>query len=353
VLHDIGFILAGLAVLIAGGQLLVKGASRLALALGIAPLIVGLTIVAFGTSAPEIAVAIQSSLAGKTDLLLGNAVGSNIYNVLFILGVCATITPLAVAPRLIRLDVPIMVGAALTLLLMAQDGALNRLDGSILIGALLAYTFFVSVQSRNETTRVKDDYADQIDASIHPDRRVWSHGVFLLAGLAMLGLGSELLIRGAVAIAQALGVTEVIIGMTVVTIGTTAPELSACLVAAWKGERDIAVGNIVGSNLFNILAVLGVGALVAPQGIDVGSRMLSVNFVRPIRADGRDLRARARVFQRGQTFTVAGAEVFNADGKTVATASSSSILLPGRPYPDPRDILGEFPIAAASSSFES
>ena len=230
----IGLILAGLAILIVGAQLLVKGASRLALALGIAPLIVGLTIVAFGTSAPELAVSIQSSLAEKTDLLLGNAVGSNIYNVLFILGVCATITPLAVAPQLIRLDVPIMVGAALTLLLMAQDRVLNRLDGAILIGALVAYMLFVIVQTRKEKTRVKDDYAEQIDESIRPNHRFWLHGLFILAGLALLGLGSDLLIGGAVAIAQALGVAEVIIGMTVVTIGTTAPEFRR---AWWRRGR--------------------------------------------------------------------------------------------------------------------
>jgi cation:H+ antiporter len=152
---------------------------------------------------------------------------------------------------------------------------LNRMDGVILICALIAYTLFIIIQSRKEKTRVKDDYAEQIDESIRPDHRFWLHSLFILAGLALLGLGSDLLIGGAVAIAQALGVAEVIIGMTVVTIGTTAPELSACLVAAWKGERDIAVGNIVGSNLFNILAVLGVGAVVAPQGIEVGPRMLS------------------------------------------------------------------------------
>src|SRR5499426_165478 len=293
-LRNIGLIIAGLAILIVGAQLLVKGTSRLAL--GIAPLIVGLTIVAFGTSAPELAVSIQSSLAEKTDLLLGNVVGSSIYNVLFILGVCATITPLAVAPQLIRLDVPIMVGAGLTLLLMAQDGVLNRLDGAILLGALVAYMLFVIVQSRKETTGVKDDYAEQIDESIRPDCRFWLHGLFILVGLALLSQGSDLLIGGAVAIAQAMGVAEVIIGMTVVTIGTTAPELSACLVAAWKGERDIAVGNVVGSNLFNILAVLGVGALVAPQGMGVGPRMLSfgtrvVNIV---------LDARLAVFSAGR-----------------------------------------------------
>lgn len=274
-MRNIGLILAGLAILIVGAQLLVKGASRLALALGIAPLVVGLTIVAFGTSAPELAVSIQSSLSNKTALLLGNVVGSNIYNVLFILGVCATVTPLAVAPQIIRFDVPIMVGAALTLWLMAQDAVLNRLDGAILIAALAAYTSFVIVQSRKEKALVKNDYAEQINEAVRPDRRFWLHGLFILGGLALLGLGSDLLVGGAVAIAEAMGVAEVIIGMTVVTIGTTAPELSACLVAASKGERDIAVGNIVGSNLFNIFAVVGIGAAIAPQGIEVGPRMLS------------------------------------------------------------------------------
>ena len=274
-LPDIGFILAGLAVLIVGANLLVKGASQLALALGIAPLVVGLTVVAFGTGAPELAVGIQSSLANKTGLLLGNAVGSNIYNVLFILGVCAIVTPLAVAPQIIRFDIPILIGAGLTLWLMARDTVVSRTDGAVLIAGLIVYTIFVIVQSRRETARVEKDYAAQLDEASRPDRRFWLHGLFIVGGLALLTVGSDLLIRGAVAIAEAMGLAEVIVGMTVVTLGTTAPELSACLVAAWKGQRDIAVGNIVGSNLFNILAVVGVGGAVAPHGVEVGERMIS------------------------------------------------------------------------------
>jgi cation:H+ antiporter len=279
-LQNFGLIFAGLALLVAGAQLLVRGASRLALALGIPPLIVGLTVVAFGTSAPELAVAVQACLSDKTPIVLGNVIGSNIYNVLFILGVCASIAPLAVAPQLIRLDVPIMIGCAALLQFFAMDRVISRTEGFVLLGILVAYTTFVIVQSRREKKAVKEDYAEQMDDSMKPDKRFWLHGVYLLAGLALLGYGSDLLVSGAVAIAQKMNVSDVIIGMTVVTLGTTAPELSACLVASMRGERDIAVGNIVGSNIFNVLAVLGTGSVVAPHGIEVGERML--NFALPV-----------------------------------------------------------------------
>lgn len=279
---NLGMVLAGLALLICGAQALVSGASRLALALGISPLLVGLTVVAFGTGAPELSVSIQSSLGGNTSIVLGNVLGSNIYNVLFILGMCATITPLAVAPQLIRLDVPIMVACATALPFLSIDGRLGRLDGSLLVAGLLIYTTFTILQSRRERQNVATEYAGQMAAVAAPDRRFWRHGLFIAGGLGLLGLGSDLLVQGAVAIAQTLGVSESVIGMTVVTIGTTAPELSACLVAALKGERDIVVGNIVGSNIFNVLAVLGAGALLAPGGIEVGDRML--RFAMPVMA---------------------------------------------------------------------
>ncbi len=281
-IQNIGLILAGLALLVSGAQALVKGASKLALALGIPPLVVGLTIVAFGTSAPELAVSIQSCRSGQTAIVLGNVLGSNIYNVLFILGLCATITPLAVAPQLIRLDVPIMIGCASALPFLSLDHRLGRLDGALLLGALTVYTAFTIWQSRRERSDVRADYAQQLTDQARPDRRFWLHGLLIAGGLGLLGLGSDLLVKGAVAIAQALQVSETIIGMTVVTIGTTAPELAACLVAALKGERDLAVGNIIGSNIFNILAVLGVGALVAPGGMEVGDRMLT--FGMPVMA---------------------------------------------------------------------
>jgi cation:H+ antiporter len=281
-LQNAGLIVAGLMLLVGGAQALVKGASKLALALGIPPLVVGLTIVAFGTSAPELAVSVQSCRTGQSAIVLGNVLGSNIYNVLFILGICATITPLAVAPRLIRLDVPIMIGCAAALPFLSLDHRLGRLDGALLLGTLAAYTAFTIWQARRERKEVRADYAQQLSEQVHPDRRFWLHGLLIVGGLGLLGLGSDLLVQGAVAIAQALHVSEAVIGMTVVTIGTTAPELAACLVASLKGERDLAVGNIVGSNLFNILAVLGVGALVAPEGIEVSDRMLT--FGMPVMA---------------------------------------------------------------------
>jgi cation:H+ antiporter len=275
-------IVSGLMLLVAGAQALVRGSSKLALALGISPLVVGLTIVAFGTSAPELAVSIQSSLAGKSPIVLGNVLGSNIYNVLFILGMCATITPLAVAPQLIRLDVPIMIVCAAGLPLLCLDHRLSRGEGIGLLGALLLYTVFTVRQSRREQRKIAESYAGQMGPAARGDRRFWIHGLFIGAGLGLLGLGSDLLVKGAVAIAQAMNVSEAVIGMTVVTIGTTAPELSACIVAALRGERDIAVGNIVGSNIFNVLAVLGAGALVAPAGIEVPDRMLE--FGMPVMA---------------------------------------------------------------------
>lgn len=275
-------ILAGLALLVAGAQGLVKGASKLALGLGISPLVVGLTIVAFGTSAPELAVSIQSCRSGQSPIVLGNVLGSNIYNVLFILGICATITPLAVAPQLIRLDVPIMIACAVVLPFLSLDGRLGKGDGAFLIAGLVLYSWVTVRQSRKERKEVIADYAGQIDKSVRPDRRYWLHALLILIGLALLGLGSDLLVKGAVSIAQSFHVSEAVIGMTVVTIGTTAPELSACLVASLKGERDIAVGNIVGSNIFNILAVLGAGACVAPEGIQVSEGML--HFAMPVMA---------------------------------------------------------------------
>lgn len=281
-LQNLGLIVAGLALLVAGAQGLVRGASKLALALGISPLVVGLTIVAFGTSAPELAVSVQSCRSGNTSIVLGNVLGSNIYNVLFILGICAAITPLAVAPQLIRLDVPIMIACGVALPLLSLDRMLGRIDGGILVAGIAAYALFIIRQSRREKKAVAEDYGDQLEGAMRPDRRFWLHGILIAGGLALLGVGSDLLVKGAVAIAQSLGVSEAVIGMTVVTIGTTAPELSACLVAALRGERDIAVGNIVGSNIFNVLAVLGVGALVAPGGIAVSERML--DFGMPVMA---------------------------------------------------------------------
>jgi len=262
----------GLAVLIAGAQLLVRGASRLAVAVGISPLVVGLTVVAFGTSTPELAVSLRSCLANETSIVLGNVVGANVYNVLLILGLSAVLRPLAVSREMIRLDVPLMIGVSGLFWLMATGGRLTRLDGLVLVAGIVLYTVFLIRQSRKH---VADGKKRERRSEPEAGRAWWPHVAYVVTGLGLLAVGSTVLVGGAVATARALGVSELMIAMTVVTAGTTAPELTASLVATFRGERDIAVGNVVGSKIFNILAVLGAGAIVAPNGIAVEPEALA------------------------------------------------------------------------------
>jgi cation:H+ antiporter len=262
---------AGLGLLVLGAEWLVKGASRLAAALGISPLVIGLTVVAYGTSAPEMAVSVKSAWAGQPDLALGNVVGSNIFNVLFILGASAIITPLVVSSQLIRLEVPIMVGVSLLTLLLAGDGSVGRLDGAILFSLAVAYTAFQVRQSRKESATVREEYGREFG----PSRSATvANLAFIAAGLVLLVLGSRWLVNGAVAFAQALGVSELIIGLTIVAAGTSLPEVATSILAAFRGERDIAVGNVVGSSIFNILAVLGLAGLAAPSGLPAPAALL-------------------------------------------------------------------------------
>ena len=257
--------LAGLAALVAGANLLVRGASKLALSLGISPLVVGLTVVAFGTSAPEMAVSVGAVLDGQTDIALGNVVGSNIFNVLFILGASALIVPLVVHVQLIRQEVPIMIGVSLLLLTLALDGRLGLFDGALLFGLLIGYTVFLVVQSRRETQAANDEYAAEVrPAQAGAWDSTWPAQVALIAaGLAALVFGSQWLVTASIAIAKALGVSDIVIGLTIVAAGTSMPEVAASITAAIKGERDIAVGNVVGSNTFNILGCLGLSGLAA------------------------------------------------------------------------------------------
>jgi cation:H+ antiporter len=258
---------AGLAALIAGADVLVRGASRLALSLGISPLVVGLTVVAFGTSAPEVAVSVGAVLDGKADMALGNAVGSNIFNVLFILGLSAVIVPLVVNIQLIRQEVPIMLGASLLLLLLSLDGRLGMTDGLLLLASLVAYTVFLVVQSRRESQAAKDEYTQEF-AGKTPAAwmdRIWVQLLLIAIGLALLVLGSDWLVQAAVTIAQSLGVSDLVIALTIVSAGTSMPEVATSIMAAIKGERDIAVGNVVGSNTFNALGCMGIASLVSGQ----------------------------------------------------------------------------------------
>jgi len=256
----------------------VRGASRLAGALGISPLVIGLTVVAFGTSSPEAAVSVGSALGGQADIALGNVVGSNIFNVLFILGVSALVAPLAVSRRLVRLDAPLMVGVSVLLLALALDGSVGRLDGLLLFGGVAAYTLFAVWESRREGTGGAENTGVDPGVSSGAGRRVSAQLGLVVVGLGMLVLGSRWLVDGAVEIASAVGVSELIIGLTVVAAGTSLPEVATSVLAALRGERDIAVGNVVGSCIFNVLAVLGLTGLVAPDGIAVADAAITFDL---------------------------------------------------------------------------
>jgi cation:H+ antiporter len=260
---------AGLAALVVGSELLVRGASKLALSFGISPLVVGLTVVAFGTSSPEMAVSVQGALAGANDIAIGNVVGSNIFNVLFILGLCAAIVPLAVSDQIIRQEVPIMIGASLLLAGMTLDGGIARGEAALLFGLLIAYTVFLIVQSRRASAAARPAGEPASPAAPSWDDRAWVQLALVAAGLVLLVLGSEWLVSAAVQFARVLGLSEVVIGLTIVAAGTSTPEVAASLMALRRGERDIAVGNVVGSNVFNILGVLGAAGLVAPGALGV------------------------------------------------------------------------------------
>ena len=263
----------GIGLLVLGADLLVRGASRIALAAGISPLVVGLTVVAFGTSAPEMAVSVKAAFTGQTDIAYGNVVGSNIFNVLFILGLSALVAPLLVDRQLMRRDVPIMIGASLLLPVLALDGRIGRLDGALLFAGVVAYTAFSVLQSRKESAARRAETAAEMPGG--PTGSWWANLLLVLAGLGLLVLGARWLVGGAVAFARSFGVSELVIGLTIVAAGTSLPEVATSVLASYRGHREIAVGNVVGSNIFNILAVLGLTGLVAPTGVPVAAQALA------------------------------------------------------------------------------
>lgn len=307
-LEQIAWMVGGLAVLTFGADWLVKGASRLALSLGIAPLVVGLTIVAFGTSAPELAVSITSAYAGSADLAVANVVGSNIFNVLLILGMSALVAPLIVNQQLIRMDVPIMIGVSILLYSLALDGRLGMWDSALLASLIVAYTWFLIAESRREkSAAVAAEYAEGVEEVTGGEKGTLASDLFfMVAGLVMLVAGSKFFVSGAIEFARMLGVSEVIIGLTIVAAGTSLPELATSVVAAYKGERDIAIGNIVGSNIFNICSVLGFSGLVSMGALTVAPSMLSVDILLMIGVALLCL----PLFRTGYTLTRANGAVF-------------------------------------------
>lgn len=266
----------GLATLVAGAELLVRGASRLGLAIGISPLVIGLTIVAFGTSSPEMAVSVRAALTNHPDIVIGTNVGSTIFNILFILGICAIVAPLTISQQLIWYEVPIMIGAYLLLLAMSLDGEINKLNALILLMCLVCYTFYAIIKGRREAKFVKDEYQEAFSVS---KNQLNALIIGKQCGLIVLGLifcvfGAGWLLDSAVILARAMGISELVIGMTIVAAGTSLPEVATSVVATIRGQRDIAVGNVVGSNIFNILGIVGVAGLIAPDGIQVAPSVL-------------------------------------------------------------------------------
>ena len=275
----------GLVVLILGAELFVRGASRLAALVGISPLIVGLTVVAFGTSAPEVAVSVQAGLEGQGGIALGNIIGSNISNLLLILGISAMVAPLVVSLRLIKLEVPLLLGISFLVFFLAVDRRISRLEGLLLLTGAVLYTVFLIWQYRRENrSGLSGDRVALADYPSGPTvpgdtRKVWLQNILLLAvGLVSLVFGARWLVHGASGMARTLGVSELVIGLTVVAVGTSLPELATSIAAAMRGERDMAIGNVIGSNLFNLLLVLGSGAIVAPQGLPVPSSSISFDI---------------------------------------------------------------------------
>ena len=268
-------IAVGFVVLIAGGEVLVRGAAGLARIMRISPLVIGLTVVAFCTSTPELAVVLQSSLSGQADLAVGNVVGSCICNVLLVLGLSALVAPLIVSARLVRMEVPLMIAASVAVLALGLDGVIDRRDGLILFAALPFYMLWNVLASRRESSRVKQELAHEVVATA-ASRPASVLGRLLLigVGVGMLGVGSSMLVDGSVTIAERLGVSQLVIGLTILAVGTSLPEVATCVIASFRGHYDMAVGNVVGSNILNILAVLGLPAAVASKGISVPAEAL-------------------------------------------------------------------------------
>ncbi len=271
---SIATIAGGLALLALGGEWLVRGASRIALRAGVSPLVVGITVVAFGTSSPELVVSLTAALEGKSDIAVANVVGSNTFNVLFILGLSAALAPLAVASQMIRREVPVMIGTSLLLLAFAWDGRIAPWESAALLAGIVVYTAGGIWLARRESAAVKQEFAGSLQPAGRP-RGSWAGSLaFVAAGLGLLVVGAHWLVDGAVAVARSLGISDTVIGLTIVAAGTSLPEVAASLVATMRGERDIAVGNVVGSNVYNILAILGAAGLASRGGLPVSEGIL-------------------------------------------------------------------------------
>ena len=243
------------------------------------PLVIGLTIVALGTSAPEVAVSVTSCYAGKTDLAVGNVVGSNLSNLLLILGVTAMVAPLSVARQLFRLDIPVMIAVAAAVLAVGYDGSIGKGEGMTLVIAMTLYLGWTAIEARREGKALEEELSDITPGAVRPSWRGYlSYAASIVGGLVLLVGGSDWLVKGCVELATRLGVGELVIGLTIVAIGTSLPELVISVMAALRGKTDLAVGNVVGSNILNVVAVLGLSGVVAPAGVNVAAQSLDFDI---------------------------------------------------------------------------
>ncbi len=277
-LLDIVFIIAGLVVLILGGEALVRGASTLAAKVGISPLVIGLVVVSAATSAPELAVTVGAVVRGEPDLAVGNVVGSNIVNILLILGLSAIVLPLLIKRQLVRFDIPVMVGMSVLLLVVSLDGEISLLDGVLLLAGLVAHTIISIIVSRREVVVGVEGAGTALVPTPAKPVPLWLAAIFLVGGIGLLVVGAQLLVDGAVNIALSLGLSSLVVGLTIVAVGTSLPELATSIIAVRRGERDMAVGNIVGSNIFNIGMVLGLPAIIFGQGIPVSPAAIALDL---------------------------------------------------------------------------
>jgi cation:H+ antiporter len=271
-------LLAGLVCLYFGAEWLVRGGASLAVRLGVTPLLVGLTVVAYGTSTPELIVSTMAAAKGQGAIAIGNVVGSNIFNIGVILGLTALICPMRVQLQLLKLDTPVMLGVALLFLLFFLDARIQLWEASVFLGLIVVYTLMnIRVARRQASAEVRNEFSEGVPESTGSG---WKDAAFIVAGLAVLVLGSRLFVTGAVDLARMLKVSDAVIGLTIVAAGTSLPELASSLMAAWRKQPDIAIGNVVGSNIYNILAILGVGGVVAPpidgQGVSLTDTLFMI-----------------------------------------------------------------------------
>lgn len=276
-------ILVGLVVLTLGAELLVRGSSSAALRFGVSPLVVGLTVVAFGTGSPEFVVSLTAAFEGNSGIALGNIIGSNISNIALILGIAALVRPLAVKAEILRREMPVLVAASGLLWLFVYDGEMSRVEGGILVAAAVVYTVLIYWLSRQKVKKeVLEEFEDAVEMT---GKNPIVDAALIVGGLGLLVLGANVLLNGSVSIAKGFGISDLVIGLTIVAIGTSLPELATSAVAAYKNEPDIAFGNAIGSNILNILAILGVTALIQPfsaegvRTLDLGAMMISVAFL--------------------------------------------------------------------------